>query len=117
MNATVMDVFKSIVRRIDSPFVFPGNLPGTHRSDFPKSWEKFLETVGIKNFLWHDLRHTFGSRLAMKVVDIFTISKLMGHKTITMTQRYAHLSPGCLQEAVNVLDRSASGTKMGTGGV
>jgi integrase len=116
MNSTVMDTFKSIVRRIDSPFVFPGNLPGTHRTDLPKSWEKFLETAGIKNFVWHDLRHTFGSRLAMKGVDIYTISKLMGHKTITMTQRYAHLSPGFLHEAVNVLDRSASGTKTGTGG-
>jgi integrase len=59
-----------------------------------KHW--FVEAVkkaGIRDFTWHDLRHTFGSRLAMAGVGLRTIQELMGHKTIAMTCRYAHLSP------------------------
>ena len=52
-----------------------------------------LARAGIENLHWHDLRHTFASRLVMKGVDLRTVQELMGHKTITMTLRYSHLSP------------------------
>lgn len=59
-----------------------------------KHWfEDAVKKAGIRDFHWHDLRHTFGSRLAMAGVDLRTIQELMGHKTIQMTCRYAHLSP------------------------
>ena len=59
-----------------------------------REWfEMALTDAGISNFRWHDLRHTFGSRLVMAGVDIYMVSKLMGHKTITVTMRYAHLAP------------------------
>lgn len=54
---------------------------------------------------WHDLRHTYGSHLAMRAVPLKAIQELMGHSTIEMTMRYAHLSPDSRREAVNVLDR------------
>lgn len=47
----------------------------------------------VEDFKWHDIRHTFASRLVMAGVDIRTVQELMGHKSITMTMRYAHLSP------------------------
>lgn len=53
---------------------------------------------------WHDLRHTYGSHLAMKGVPLKAIQELLGHATIEMTMRYAHLSPETKQEAVKVLD-------------
>ena len=59
----------------------------------------------MKNFRWHDLRHTFGSRLAQAGVPILTIKELMGHPQITVTMRYAHLAPSNLQTAVPVLDQ------------
>ncbi|QSQ17201.1 tyrosine-type recombinase/integrase [Myxococcus landrumensis] len=53
---------------------------------------------------WHDLRHTYGSHLAMKGVPLKVIQELMGHESIEMTMRYAHLSPDTRREAVRVLD-------------
>jgi site-specific recombinase XerD len=54
---------------------------------------------------WYDLRHTYASHLAMRGVPLEVIQELMGHVTIEMTERYAHLSPDTRREAVGVLDR------------
>ncbi|WP_342377333.1 site-specific integrase [Myxococcus stipitatus] len=54
---------------------------------------------------WHDLRHTYGSHLAMRGVPLKVIQELMGHATIEMTMRYAHLSPETRENAVQQLDR------------
>ena len=54
---------------------------------------------------WHDLRHTYASHRAMRGVPLKVIQELMGHVTIEMTERYAHLSPDTRREAVGVLDR------------
>jgi integrase len=54
---------------------------------------------------WHDLRHTYGSHLAMRGVALKVIQELMGHATIEMTMRYAHLSPEARESAVQELDR------------
>lgn len=65
-----------------------------------------LKLAGIERHVrFHDLRHTFASHLVMKGVDIRTVAKLMGHKDIKMTMRYAHLAPDHLQTAVDVLSR------------
>ena len=69
-----------------------------------REWfEKALDAVGVADFRWHDLRHTFASRLAMAGVDIRTVQELMGHKTIQVTLRYAHLAPQHQLEAVQRL--------------
>ena len=59
---------------------------------------------GIDDFRLHDLRHTFATRLAQAGVDIYKISKLLGHKDIKMTQRYAHHCPDSLRDGVEVLE-------------
>jgi integrase len=71
----------------------------------PRKWfETAIEEAKIPNFTWHDLRHTFCSRLIMAGVDLKTAQTLMGHKTISMTARYAHLSSAHLDTAVDKLD-------------
>jgi integrase len=59
--------------------------------------------AGIVNLHFHDLRHTFASRLVMRGVDLYRAQTLLGHKPARMTQRYAHLSPDGLREAVEAL--------------
>jgi site-specific recombinase XerD len=95
----------SRVRLINNPYVFVGELPGDRQKDLPKYWEDYLKQAGIQEFRWHDLRHTFASRLVMSGVDLYSVMKLLGHSSLKMTQRYAHLSPDYLKSAVSVLNR------------
>lgn len=80
-----------------------------------KIYTPAMNAAGIKDATWHTLRHTFTSRAVMAGVDIRTVQELMGHSTITMTMRYAHLSPEHLKQAVNkgsfkIVDRSTDRT-------
>jgi site-specific recombinase XerD len=63
-----------------------------------------VRRAGIDNLHWHDLRHTFASRLVMGGVDLRTVQELLGHKPILMTMRYAHLSRDHKLGAVERLD-------------
>jgi integrase len=49
--------------------------------------------------VFHSLRHTFASWLVMKGIPLYTVAQLMGHSTIVMTQRYAHLAPDSVRQA------------------
>ncbi len=60
--------------------------------------------MGIENLWLHDLRRTFATRLAQAGVDLYKISKLLGHKDIKMTQRDAHHCPDSLRDRVEILE-------------
>jgi site-specific recombinase XerD len=80
----------------------------------PRQWfEEAREEANIDNFRWHDLRHTFASRLVMAGVDLRTVQQLMGHKTIGMTVRYAHLAPEHQLSAVQRLCPASAETQRG----
>jgi integrase len=58
-----------------------------------ENFKKAKEKVGIEDFRFHDLRHTAASLFASGGCDIMSLKNLLGHKSLRMTQRYAHLMP------------------------
>lgn len=76
----------------------PGRVFSTKK---PRHWfEKAVAKAGIVDFHWHDLRHTFASRLTMLGVPLKQVQELMGHSSIVMTARYSHLAPAFAGDAV-----------------
>jgi len=70
-------------------------------------WDRAKESMGLADddqFVPHALRHTFASRLVQRNVNLKTVQQLMGHKTIEITMRYAHLAPANLQQAIALLE-------------
>jgi integrase len=104
MTSMVRTILSRRARPLDAAaLVFP-NTEGTRDLRWAKKTvPAALRAARIDDFRFHDLRHTFASRLAMESVDLMTIRDLMGHKTMTMTLRYSHLSPGHRQNAVERL--------------
>jgi integrase len=91
INQTLRETLKKLPRRLDSPYVFTDN-EGNRFKDIKWSFKTALRRSEIKDFRFHDLRHTFASHLVMAGVNITTVKDLLGHKTLTMTLRYAHLA-------------------------
>jgi integrase-like protein len=107
LNDTAGALLRSLPSRFHSRWVFPsttGKAPLNATNFRQRVFNPAVRETGIENFRLHDLRHTFASRLAMAGVDLNTIRELMGHETLAMTLRYAHLSPAYLHHAVKQLD-------------
>jgi site-specific recombinase XerD len=99
LNSKARSAIKGLAqRRKGAAFVCPEAKSGEQR-DWRRWFEGAVQAAGIEDFHWHDLRHTFASRLVMKGVDIRTVQELMGHRSIVTTMRYAHLSPDHRQAA------------------
>ncbi len=100
MSQTLRDTLKAIKVRDISGKVFPISIRSVRCA-----YDKTLEKTGITNFHFHDLRHTFATRLVQNGADLYKVQKLLDHKSITMTQRYAHHYPESLRSSVEILDR------------
>ena len=88
--------------KFKSPYVFARE-NGKPFICIKTAFQNAVKRAGIKDFRFHDLRHTFASHLIMSGVDLMTVKDLLGHKTINMTLRYSHLSPDHKRHAVNSL--------------
>ena len=76
------------------------------------AWEKTRQRAGLTGALhvrWHDLRHTFSSHMIMAGVGVPKLQQLLGHATIQMTMRYAHLAPEVMADTVTRIDSLISG--------
>lgn len=101
LNDEANQVFKDWQETTDreAGLVFPGR-DGKRLDNIKKAWAGVVKDAGITDFRFHDLRHTFASKLVMAGVDLNTVRELLGHSDLKMTLRYAHLAPEHKAQAV-----------------
>lgn len=107
INGILYDTLMCMEPGLWDQYVFL-NKDGKPFRDIKTGFSAALRRAGIRDFRFHDLRHTFASRLVMAGVDIRTVQTLMGHKDIKMTMRYSHLSDAHLRDAVSRLENGTN---------
>ena len=95
----LMHEHRRVHRRVDTSLVFP-NRRGNGPLNIRNAWEQAVRIAEIEDFRFHDLRHTAASYLAMNGASALDIAAVLGHKTLAMTKRYAHLSDSHLSSVV-----------------
>ncbi|MFC1891865.1 tyrosine-type recombinase/integrase [Thermodesulfobacteriota bacterium] len=104
VNDDLLQILKEIRQNqgLTSEYVFTYGSRSVSRID--RAFRGALDRAGIRDFKFHDLRHTFASHLVMRGASLKEVQELLGHKTMTMTLRYAHLSQEHKKKAVNLLN-------------
>jgi len=102
LNKNALEVILSIPRT-QSRYLFCNPKTKKPIGSVSRSFGMALEFAGIRDFRFHDLRHTFASHVAMSGVNLYVLKDLLGHSTIKMTERYSHLSPQKSHEALDIL--------------
>ena len=101
LSAGSVAIFVATAPIGNSPFVFNNPRTGQRYRNLWQSFQKACNRAGISDFRWHDLRHTFASWHVQSGVDLYRLSRILGHSTLQMTTRYAHLATEQLHEAVS----------------
>ena len=106
LNRTVLDVLKGReASSHGSELVFPdesGKRMGNRY--LQKAFTRLVKGAGIAKFRFHDLRHTFATKLVQRGVDLYTVQKLGRWKTVSMVMRYAHHYPESLRPGIEAMD-------------
>jgi integrase len=105
LNQKAIDLLNSMKPKEGNPYVFYGKISGQPMSNIRTAWRTILKRAGIKDFRIHDLRHSFASFALKKGVPLVHVSKLLGHRNIATTMRYAHLELEQLKESTNIVNQ------------
>ena len=106
MNSFLRDTLLAWYEESEGDKVFPV-------VSIKRSWSSVKEAAALSNRCrFHDMRHTFASRLVMKGVPLRTVRKILGHKTIAMTERYSHMSDDHMDDAVEASIHYKNTTKV-----
>ena len=97
------------VRQLDTQLVFPSPTHPQQPIELKKAWSNALKKAGIVNFRWHDLRHTAASYLAQSGAGLIDIAAILGHNTLQMVQRYAHLSDSHISATIERMNQRIGG--------
>src|SRR6266702_3816614 len=93
IDSMISTLLRSWPRLSDQDIVFTSVMTGGRIVDIRAGFLNACKRAGITGLHFHDLRHTFASQFVMAGGDLYILKEILGHKSITMTQRYAHLSP------------------------
>ena len=96
------------IRRIDTNLLFPDET-GKKPVEIRPAWEKVLKEAKLKDFKFHDLRHSAASYLAMNGASLAEIAEVLGHKTLQMVKRYSHLSEQHTADVVSRMNKKIFG--------
>lgn len=96
-------------RRSDTDLVFPSSFNPSKPVDLTEPFRTALAAANITDFRWHDLRHTAASYLAMNGASLAEIAEILGHKTLQMVKRYAHLSTEHVHKVVSRMNSAVFG--------
>jgi integrase len=96
------------VRRLTTLLVFPDPTE-TRPANIRAAWQGAVRRAGIESFHFHDLRHTAASYLAMNGASLLEIAEVLGHKTLAMVKRYAHLTEGHTRSVVERMNKAVFG--------
>jgi integrase len=111
VNSTVLDLLKGKYtvrpRMIDIVFHSESHT-ALDGSNIRRALTTALDIAKIQNLHFHDLRHTFATRMVQAGIDLYKVQRLLGHKSPIMTQRYAHHYPESLREGVDALEAGRS---------
>jgi len=96
------------IRRLHSPYVFPSR-NGQKPAHIRNAWDKAIKKAEIEDFHFHDLRHSTASYLAMNGASLTDIAAILGHKTLAMVKRYAHLSDSHITGVIEDMNKKVMG--------
>jgi integrase len=91
LTGRALEVMREHASCSSSGWVFPSKC-GTKPADIRKGWENAVERAGLDDFTFHSLRHSAASYLAMNGASLAEIAEILGHRSLEMTRRYAHLN-------------------------
>lgn len=119
MTKDIKAMFEKMDKAAHTNVVFPSR-KGEKTAEVSRSFDRTIEKLGFnrgimdrrQKVVFHTLRHTYASWLVMSGVDLYTVQRLMGHSTISMTERYSHLAPNHLKKAVSMMENSLNKNKV-----
>ena len=99
LSPSAVDVLAALPREPGNPWVVPGAKPGTHMADIDGAWQSIRAKAGLHDVRIHDIRHSFASRALALGEGLPIIGRLLGHRRVETTARYAHLARDSVRES------------------
>jgi integrase len=104
LGGSAIALVRSIGRADGNPYVFPSPLTGRPSPSLWFPWQRIRTRAGLTDVRLHDLRHSFASLLVNRGISLYVVQQLLGHLHVRATERYSHVMPHTLAQAVDVID-------------
>jgi len=99
LSTAAVNMLAALPREPGNPWVVPGAKPGTHLKDIETAWQGIRAKAGLHDVHTHHIRHSFASRALALGEGLPIIGRLLGHRRIETTARYAHLTRDSVRES------------------